>query len=369
MRAADAQLRRPRRQGQASHGLPFAHGEAERDAHDVWIELAVGRQVAGVAAEDLDAVDERRKQSFQVRVAILEHEDTARAACELAHERRRNGVRTDVQVRRLVVEIRDVLGQVRAGHARCHDAEARVAGRPRVGLRHVRPGPHVRLPVEQSPPLPPRVVGQQDPRGRRVGLAQGRGRPGRAVGHRPAAVRHPGDQTQEDGYVEPLRHVEGLARQVVGLLHRGGFEARDAREVGVEPAVLLVLRAVHAGVVGDGGDQAAVHRDERGIYERVGRDVQADVLHRHERAASDERHAERRFVRGLFVAAPRGVDAAAWPGRLDEGVEDFRGRRTRIAVHRRDTRVQGGEGDGLAAKHDRVGHDPELLSIAARRGR
>ena len=50
--------------GQASHGLtPARTREAERRAHDVRRQLAVGRQVPGLAAEDLDAVDAAPRSS------------------------------------------------------------------------------------------------------------------------------------------------------------------------------------------------------------------------------------------------------------------------------------------------------------------
>ena len=63
------------------------------------------------------------------------------------------------------------------------------------------------------------------------------------------------------GTLQPLGEVEGLAGHVVGFLVVGRLEARDLGELGVEAAVLLVLGAVHARIVGD--DDARSRRSPR----------------------------------------------------------------------------------------------------------
>ncbi len=55
---------------------------------------------------------------------------------------------------------------------------------------------------------------------------------------------------QEHRSVELLGEVEGGLDHLVGFLAVGGLEQRNLGELGVEAVVLLVLRAVHAGVVG-----------------------------------------------------------------------------------------------------------------------
>ncbi len=94
-----------------------------------------------------------------------------------------------------------------------------------------------------------------------------------------------------------LGQVEGLPGHVVGFLVVGRLEAEDVGELGVEAAVLLVLRAVHAGIVGADHDEAAVGPGDGGVHERVGGDVEADVLERDQGPLAGERGAE-----GLLVS-------------------------------------------------------------------
>ena len=56
-------------------------------------------------------------------------------------------------------------------------------------------------------------------------------------------------------------------------------------ERAVNARVLLVLRAVNAGIVADGEHQPAVHADIGLRHEGVGGDIEADMLHGGERAA------------------------------------------------------------------------------------
>ena len=58
--------------------------------------------------------------------------------------------------------------------------------------------------------------------------------------------------------------------------------------------VLLVLRGVHAGVVGGDDHQAGVDAGERERHERVGGHVEADVLHGHQGAGAGQRGADGR---------------------------------------------------------------------------
>ena len=67
-----------------------------------------------------------------------------------------------------------------------------------------------------------------------------------------------GYEPDHDRQRELLGHVEGLGHHVVALLLVAGLEAGNQRELREVPAVLLVLAGVHARVVGDGEDQAAV---------------------------------------------------------------------------------------------------------------
>ena len=91
-------------------------------------------------------------------------------------------------------------------------------------------------------------------------------------------------RAHEHGDVEPLGELERLAREGERLGGVGRLEHGNAGERGVVARVLLVLRRVHAGVVGDEDDEAAAHAGVREREERVGGDVEPDVLHRDEHA-------------------------------------------------------------------------------------
>jgi len=64
----------------------------------------------------------------------------------------------------------------------------------------------------------------------------------------------PGRQPDQDGDPKPLGEVERITGCVIHLLVVGRLDARDEREFRVQAGVLLVLRGVHRGVVGDVDD-------------------------------------------------------------------------------------------------------------------
>src|SRR5690606_33836091 len=76
----------------------------------------------------------------------------------------------------------------------------------------------------------------------------------------------------------------------------------------VMAVVLLVLRAVHAGVVGRDDDQGAGGADVAGREQRVGGDVQPDVLHGDDGAGASEAGPQRLLQGRLLVGPPLGVN-------------------------------------------------------------
>ena len=80
--------------------------------------------------------------------------------------------------------------------------------------------------------------------------------------------------------------------------------------------VLLVLRRMHTGIVRNDDHHAGIDaRIGRG-EQRVGRHVQADMLHAAEAARSGDRRAERRFHGDLFIRRPFAVDLVVLRGAL-----------------------------------------------------
>ena len=82
---------------------------------------------------------------------------------------------------------------------------------------------------------------------------------------------------------------EGLLGHLIGLLAVRRIEARDAPEGRVVAAVLLVLGAVAAGIVGGEQHQARVDAGVGGAHEGVGGHVDAHVLHGDEAAHASQR--------------------------------------------------------------------------------
>src|SRR6266545_327515 len=126
----------------------------------------------------------------------------------------------------------------------------------------------------------------------------------RAAGHDRLPVADAGRHAQEHRQLEPLGELERREREVVGLLRVGRLEHRERRRDGVVPVVLLVLRGGHPGIVRGDDDERAGDAGVRGGEERVGRDVHADVLHRHERPRAAVGRAEPDLERDLLVRGP-----------------------------------------------------------------
>ena len=82
------------------------------------------------------------------------------------------------------------------------------------------------------------------------------------------------------------------------------FEHRQLCRNGIVPRILLVLRRVHARVVRHTDDKTAAHTGIGQRKQRVGCDVQADVLHAAEAAVACQTCAERSLHRYLFVRRP-----------------------------------------------------------------
>ena len=360
VRAALAQLRRPARQREALERALFPAWQPEARAHDVGIEFAVRRQVPGEPALDRDRRVEHAPQlALDDRVTVLDHEDARDVRRQAPDQPDRHRVGADVQVRRRRAEFGSVLVIVGAREpARDHaQVTALVAQGERVEAAGFAPRQHLALALEQVVPLAAGVRRQEDPRralgraGDRVLVARG------ADVDQRAAVREPCHQPHQHGHAEALRELEGLDGHVVGLLLAAGLEAEDASKVGVPTAVLLVLRAVHARVVGHGHDQAAVDFDQGRVDERIRRHVEPDVLHRHQRPSAGKHRAERLFVGGLLVGAPGGVRRAVLRAMVEQVLEDLGRRRARIAVRGRDARVHGAQGHGFVAEKDGLSHE------------
>ena len=94
---------------------------------------------------------------------------------------------------------------------------------------------------------------------------------------------------------------------------RGGLEPGHLEHRGEGAGVLVVLRAVAAGVVAQQDDQAAVHGRQVQRHQRVDQDVHADALGADQRPTAGDRGADADLHGHLLVARPLDVQTVRPP--------------------------------------------------------
>ena len=163
--------------------------------------------------------------------------------------------------------------------------------------------------------------------------------------HEALGVRGASGGAEQHRGVEALGELVGGDHEFLGLAAVGRFQQRDPGELGVVAVVLLVLRAVHAGVVRrDDHDTALQTHVGRG-EERVGGHVQAHVLHADQCPAACHRGPDAHFHGHLLVGRPLAVDVVV----VGERLEDLGAGRARIGRGQLDPRLPGSARDSLVA--------------------
>ncbi|MPN18453.1 hypothetical protein SDC9_165813 [bioreactor metagenome] len=133
------------------------------------------------------------------------------------------------------------------------------------------------------------------------------GRPALAEFDHALSVGYARAHLEDYGGVERFGESVGENRKILGFLRVGGLKHRQLRRLGVMAGILLVLRAMHSRVVGYAYDHTAVYAGVGECEQRVGRDVEPDVLHAAEAALSGKRRAAGGFHGNLFVRSPLGI--------------------------------------------------------------
>ena len=146
-----------------------------------------------------------------------------------------------------------------------------------------------------------------------------------------------------------LRNGERRAGKIVGLLRIRRLEHDDACRAGVLAIILFVLTRRHAWVVCRNQHQAAGDAAIGCRKQHIGRDIDANVFHRHQsaRAAKGRAHAD--FKGDFFVRRP--LRLAAEQGK---GLENLGRWRSRIPRAKQYTSIQGGQGDGFVTGNERT---------------
>ena len=190
---------------------------------------------------------------------------------------------------------------------------------------------------------------------------------GKVAGIRPAGVEAAGDPHHYRHRI-PLRSGKGRLHQAQAGARRIRLHHRQFQEVGERARVLVVLRAVGAGVVAEDDHQASAQRGQVQRHQRVHHHVHADALGAHQRAQAAETCADRHLQRDAFVGGPLQVAAGAGAGAapLDQRRHGRRARRTGVAGNAADPGASGAVGQRLpSGKGARYVHDfqpPPLLN-------
>ena len=127
--------------------------------------------------------------------------------------------------------------------------------------------------------------------------------------HYAVGMRHSRRFTNEYRGVELLRNLIGKLNKFLCFLRAGRFQHRDMRASCIEAGILLVLRAVHTGVVGNTDDHTRIHARISNGKQGICRYVQADVLHARHRPAACNSRTDCHFHGNLFVGCPFRINA------------------------------------------------------------
>ena len=173
--------------------------------------------------------------------------------------------------------------------------------------------------------------------------------------HHAAAVRHAGGRPNHHGHPHLRRKCERSHGHILHFLRGGGFEAGKPEQAGILPIILLVLAGEHARVVGAVHHEAPTDAEIRQRAERIGGDVEADVLHGGQTVQAAHGRARNGFHRHFLVGGEIHAETAR-ALQFVQQVAHFRGRGAGIAA-----RVV--EPGFIRAPHERlVAHEQRLFA-------
>ena len=174
-----------------------------------------------------------------------------------------------------------------------------------------------------------------------------RGRQRLAQRHRRVAVADARRRPEQHWRAVPLRKLEGIDDHLVGLFGRCRVEHRQFAEEAEGARVLLGLRRDGTRVVGDHHHHAALDAQIGKAHQRIGGDIEADLLHGHHRSRAGHGGTGGHFQSHLLVDRPLDVDVAGVARRHRR--QNLGGRGTRITAHHPHARCKRTEADRLVA--------------------
>ena len=139
-------------------------------------------------------------------------------------------------------------------------------------------------------------------------------------------MRHAHRGANHARHIEALGHLEGVFGEGKRFGRIGGIEHGNMRGAGIKARILLILRGVHARVIGRENHETAVDARVGSGEQGVGGHVDAHVLHAREHAAASGACAQANFHGDFLIRAPFGIYA----GLLRERFHGFGRRRAGV---------------------------------------
>ncbi len=339
-------------QVQAGGGLPVGQLEPEGVLQEARGQLARAGQGPVEAAVDLGGAAEA-EALLEHRVVLFKDHDLIHLGQEGLLQGRVHGVGGDLQTgqggqgRVLQGQLTEI-GPTHAGqgHAPAPAPGDQAVEGGGLGLQAGLLGQQVHI-------APAGVGGNEHPvlDGGLRGEAQPGGGQGLAADQRRPAMGQAGHDAQHHGHLEGLGQLKGAEGEVVAFLHGARLQAGQPGKFRQAAAVLLVLAAVHAGVIRHQQDEPPPDAGERRVGVGIQGHIQAHMLHGHQRAVAGVAHAHAQVVGDLLIGGPLGRPAVTGP--VDEGLDEleaFGGRRARIPERALDAGIEGGATDRLHAQ-------------------
>ena len=115
------------------------------------------------------------------------------------------------------------------------------------------------------------------------------------------------DHTEKHHGIVFFGYLKCLFGVLESLCRVGGLKHRHLGRDGIMTGILLVLRGMHSGVVCHANNETCVDSGVRHRKERVGRHVEANVLHSASTALTVEGRAKGDLESDLFVGSPLAI--------------------------------------------------------------
>ena len=181
----------------------------------------------------------------------------------------------------------------------------------------------------------------------------------RSERHKTLGVRDARHGSEQHGHVELFGDLVGSFHEINALLRVRRFDHGNLRVSRVPAVILLVLRRVHARVVGGDDYKAAVHAVISGCEHGIGCNVKSHMLHGAQTAHSGHRRSIGCFKSNFLIGCPLAVQRT---GILRQIFKNLGARRSRIGRAHFHSRLVGAAGNCFISRQQTAFHTQIILS-------